>query len=229
MHTRTEMLDLVVKDGRAVGIVTRNLITGAVQSWSAHAVVLCTGGYGNAYYLSTNAKASNVTAVVAGAQARRAVRQPVLHPDPPHVHPAQRRLPVEADADVGVVAQRRPGLGAEAARRRPLARPDPRRRPRLLPRAAVPRVRQPRAARRRLTCDQDRGRRRAGRRPAEERRVPRLRRVDRAPRRRRHRGALREPLRDVRAHHRREPVQGARCASTPPSTTRWAGSGSTTT
>jgi succinate dehydrogenase / fumarate reductase, flavoprotein subunit len=62
MHTRSEMLDLVVKDGRAVGIVTRNLITGAVQSWSAHAVALCTGGYGNAYYLSTNAKASNVTA-----------------------------------------------------------------------------------------------------------------------------------------------------------------------
>ena len=49
------------------------------------------------------------------------------------------------------------------------------------------------------------------------------------PRPARHRGALRQPLRDVRAHHRRGPVQGARCASTPPSTTRWAGSGSTTT
>ena len=53
-----------------------------------------------------------------------------------------------------------------------------------------------------------RGRRRARRRAAEERRLPRLRRVDRAPRPRRHRGALRQPLRDVRAHHRREPVQG---------------------
>src|ERR1700760_1167902 len=62
MHTRSEMLDLVVKDGRAAGIVTRDLTTGAVQSWSAHAVALCTGGYGNAYYPSTNAKASNVTA-----------------------------------------------------------------------------------------------------------------------------------------------------------------------
>src|SRR4029078_4163940 len=62
MFTRSEMLDLVVKDGRAAGIVTRDLTTGAVQSWSAHAVALCTGGYGNAYYLSTNAKASNVTA-----------------------------------------------------------------------------------------------------------------------------------------------------------------------
>jgi succinate dehydrogenase / fumarate reductase flavoprotein subunit len=62
LHERTEMLDLVVKDGRAVGIVTRDLITGAVRSHSAHAVALCTGGYGNAFYLSTNAKASNVTA-----------------------------------------------------------------------------------------------------------------------------------------------------------------------
>ena len=56
------MLDLVVKDGRAAGIVTRDLITGEVQSRSAHAVVLGTGGYGNVFYLSTNAKACNVTA-----------------------------------------------------------------------------------------------------------------------------------------------------------------------
>jgi succinate dehydrogenase / fumarate reductase flavoprotein subunit len=62
LHERMEMLDLVVKDGRAVGIVTRCLITGAVRSHSAHAVVLATGGYGNVFYLSTNAKASNVTA-----------------------------------------------------------------------------------------------------------------------------------------------------------------------
>jgi succinate dehydrogenase / fumarate reductase flavoprotein subunit len=59
---RTEMLDLVVIDGRARGIVTRHLVTGAIESWAADAVVLATGGYGNAFYLSTNAKASNVTA-----------------------------------------------------------------------------------------------------------------------------------------------------------------------
>src|SRR6195952_1001808 len=59
MHTRSEMLDLVVKDGKAAGIVTRDLTTGAVQSWSAHAVALCTGGDGHAYYLSTNAHATN--------------------------------------------------------------------------------------------------------------------------------------------------------------------------
>ncbi len=62
LHNRTEMLDLVVKDGRACGVVARHLITGAVKSFSGHAVVLATGGYGNVFYLSTNAMASNVTA-----------------------------------------------------------------------------------------------------------------------------------------------------------------------
>ena len=62
MINRMEMLDLVVKDGRAVGVVTRDLLTGEVQSHSAHAVVLATGGYGNVYYLSTNAMMCNVTA-----------------------------------------------------------------------------------------------------------------------------------------------------------------------
>jgi succinate dehydrogenase flavoprotein subunit len=63
MFPRTEMLDLVVIDGQARGIVTRNLVTGAVESHAADAVVLATGGYGNVYYLSTNAKGSNCTAI----------------------------------------------------------------------------------------------------------------------------------------------------------------------
>ena len=63
LHTRTEMLDVVVVDGRAVGIVVRDLVTGEVRSHSAHAVVLATGGYSNVYYLSTNAMASNATAI----------------------------------------------------------------------------------------------------------------------------------------------------------------------
>ena len=63
LHTKMEMLDLVVKDGRAVGIVTRHLGNGEIQSWSAHAVVLATGGYSNVYYLSTNAMNCNVTAI----------------------------------------------------------------------------------------------------------------------------------------------------------------------
>jgi succinate dehydrogenase / fumarate reductase, flavoprotein subunit len=63
LYPRSEMLELVVKDGRAVGIVVRHLQTGEVVSYSAHAVVLATGGYGNVFYLSTNAKQSNATAI----------------------------------------------------------------------------------------------------------------------------------------------------------------------
>ncbi|NRA76088.1 MAG: fumarate reductase/succinate dehydrogenase flavoprotein subunit, partial [Planctomycetes bacterium] len=62
MHTRKELLDIVVIEGRARGIVTRDLVTGAVESHAAEAVVLATGGYSNVYYLSTNAKGCNVTA-----------------------------------------------------------------------------------------------------------------------------------------------------------------------
>jgi len=63
LHTKTEMLDVVVVDGRAVGIVTRNLHTGEIRSHAADAVVLATGGYSNVFYLSTNAMACNTTAV----------------------------------------------------------------------------------------------------------------------------------------------------------------------
>lgn len=62
LFPRTEMLDVVIVDGHARGIVTRNLITGKIESHSGHAVVLATGGYGNVFYLSTNAMGSNVTA-----------------------------------------------------------------------------------------------------------------------------------------------------------------------
>src|ERR1700753_2488275 len=62
MYTRTEMLDVVVVDGKAQGIVTRNLESGKVETHSGHAVLLCTGGYGNVFYLSTNAMGCNVTA-----------------------------------------------------------------------------------------------------------------------------------------------------------------------
>ena len=62
MYNRHEMLDLVVVDGKARGIIARNLVTGELERHSAHAVILCTGGYGNVYFLSTNAMGSNVTA-----------------------------------------------------------------------------------------------------------------------------------------------------------------------
>ena len=62
MHPRTEMLDLIVVDGHARGIVVRDLVTGAIRSHTAEAVVLATGGYSNIFFLSTNASGSNVTA-----------------------------------------------------------------------------------------------------------------------------------------------------------------------
>jgi len=63
MAPRTEMLDIVVEDGRARGVVARDLVTGAIRSHAGHAVVLATGGYSNAYFLSTNAMACNATAI----------------------------------------------------------------------------------------------------------------------------------------------------------------------
>ena len=63
MFTHTEMLDVVLVDGKARGIITRDLRTGAIEAYAADAVVLATGGYGNVFYLSTNAKLSNATAV----------------------------------------------------------------------------------------------------------------------------------------------------------------------
>ena len=62
MYTRREMLDLVLIDGRARGIITRNVVTGEIERHAAHAVVLATGGYGNVFFLSTNAMNSNVSA-----------------------------------------------------------------------------------------------------------------------------------------------------------------------
>jgi succinate dehydrogenase / fumarate reductase flavoprotein subunit len=83
LFPRREMLDLVVVDGVARGIVCRNLVNGQIESYAAHAVLLCTGGYGNAYYLSTNAKGCNVTA------AWRAYKRGALFANPCYtqIHP----------------------------------------------------------------------------------------------------------------------------------------------
>src|ERR1700726_80017 len=72
MFPRTEMLDLVLVNGHAKGIVVRNLVTGEIRTHAADSVVLATGGYGNVFYLSTNAKGCNVTAA-RGAPKRRAL------------------------------------------------------------------------------------------------------------------------------------------------------------
>jgi succinate dehydrogenase / fumarate reductase flavoprotein subunit len=83
LWNRTELVDVVVIDGRAAGIVTRDLVTGEIRSHAAHAVVLCTGGYGNVFFLSTNAMACNVTA------AWRAHRKGALFANPCYtqIHP----------------------------------------------------------------------------------------------------------------------------------------------
>ncbi len=91
MHTRKEMMELVVVDGRARGIVVRDVITGAIQSFSADAVLLCTGGYGNAYFLSTNAMASNVTA------AWRACKKGAAFANPSFVQIHPTCIPVHGD------------------------------------------------------------------------------------------------------------------------------------
>ena len=91
MYNRTEMLDVVMIDGKARGIITRDLVTGEIASHAAHAVVLCTGGYGNVFYLSTNAKNSNVTA------AWRAHKKGALFGNPcfTQIHPTC--IPVSGD------------------------------------------------------------------------------------------------------------------------------------
>ncbi len=92
MYTRNEMMEVVKnKDGKAVGIITRNLVTGVIERHSGHAVVLCTGGYGNNYFLSTNAMNSN------GLAAWRAYKKGAFFANPcfTQIHPTC--IPVHGD------------------------------------------------------------------------------------------------------------------------------------
>lgn len=91
MLNRREMLDLVLVDGVARGIITRNLITGEIERHAGDAVLLCTGGYGNVYYLSTNAKNSNVTA------AWRAYKRGALFANPCYTQIHPTCIPVSGD------------------------------------------------------------------------------------------------------------------------------------
>src|SRR5262249_37736483 len=88
---RTEMLDLVVVNGKARGVVTRDMVTGKIESFAGDAVILATGGYSNAYYLSTNAVGCNVTATY------RAYKKGagVANPGYTQIHPAC--IPVSGD------------------------------------------------------------------------------------------------------------------------------------
>lgn len=89
LHQRHEMLELVVVDGRARGIITRDLVTGKIERWAAHCVVLATGGYGNVYFLSTNAMNCNGSAAWACHQKGAAFANPCyvqIHPTCIPVH-----------------------------------------------------------------------------------------------------------------------------------------------
>ncbi len=91
MYTRSEMLDVVLVDGHAKGIVVRNMVTGEISSHAADAVVLATGGYGNVFYLSTNAKGCNVTAVY------RAYKRGALFANPCYTQIHPTCIPVTGD------------------------------------------------------------------------------------------------------------------------------------
>ena len=184
MFPRTEMLDLIVVDGKARGIVTRDLVTGKIESHMADAVVLGTGGYGNVFYLSTNAKGSNTTAIWRAHKRGALLRQSLFHADPSDVHSGVGRVPVQADADERIAAQRRPHLGAAEEGRQAAARPDSGRRARLLSGAPLSELRQPGAARRGVAQRQDGLRRRPRRGRDRARRISRFRRCHSAARRR---------------------------------------------
>ena len=91
MYNRHEMLELVVVDGEAKGIITRNLVTGEIERWAGDCVVLCTGGYGNVYFLSTNAQGCNVTA------AYRAYRQGAGFANPSYTQIHPTCIPAQGD------------------------------------------------------------------------------------------------------------------------------------
>ena len=91
MYNRHEMLDVVIVDGKARGIITRNLLNGKIERFGAHAVILATGGYGNVFYLSTNAMNCNVTA------AWRAVKRGALMANPCYTQIHPTCIPVSGD------------------------------------------------------------------------------------------------------------------------------------
>ena len=92
MYTRTEMMDLVVVDGRARGIVVRNMVTGEINTHFGHAVVLATGGYGNVFFLSTNAMGSN------GSAAWKVYKKGAYFANPAFVQIHPTCIPVHGDA-----------------------------------------------------------------------------------------------------------------------------------
>jgi succinate dehydrogenase / fumarate reductase flavoprotein subunit len=115
MYDRHEMQDVVVVDGKARGIIARNLMTGEIERHGAHAVLLCTGGYGNVFFLSTNAMGSNVTAAWKAHKRGAYMANPCYTQIHPTCIPVSGTSPEQAHADERKPSQRRPHLGAEKA------------------------------------------------------------------------------------------------------------------
>lgn len=86
MFSRHEMMDIVVIDGKARGIIARNLVTGELERHSAHAVLLCSGGYGNVYYLSTNAMGSNCSAAWKAYKRGGVLCKPLFYTNTSYLH-----------------------------------------------------------------------------------------------------------------------------------------------
>jgi succinate dehydrogenase / fumarate reductase flavoprotein subunit len=117
MFPRTEMLDLVVIDGHAKGIVVRDLINGEISSHAGDTVILATGGYGKRF-LSLDQRAwMQRYCHLPGLQAGSILRQSLLHPDSSDLYSGERFVPIEADSDVGIVTKRWSRMGAFEERR----------------------------------------------------------------------------------------------------------------
>ena len=113
MYPRREMVDLVMVDGRARGVITRNLVTGQMERHDGHAVVLASGGYGNVFFLSTNAMGSNVSAAWQAYKKGACFANPCFTQIHPTCIPVHGSYQSKLTLDERESAQRRPGLGAQ--------------------------------------------------------------------------------------------------------------------
>ena len=228
MFPRHEMQELVVIDGQARGIVARDLETGAVESYVADAVILASGGYGTVFYLATYAKGCNTTAIWRAYKKGAAFANPCytqIHPTCIPVtgdHQSKLTLMSESlrnDGRIWVSKKkgdtRPPGQIPEDERDYYLER-------------KYPSYRQPFPPRHLLAGGQGGLRRGPGRGQYRAGRLSRFRRGDQPPRSLHHPRALRQPLRHVRADHRRRPVQGADADLPRDALHAWGASGSIT-
>ena len=180
-YPRHEMLDIVIEDGEAKGIIARNLVTGEIERHGAHAVVIATGGYGNVFFLSTNAMASNGSAAFQCYRKGAGFANPCftqIHPTCIPVHGDQQSKltlmseSLRNDGRIWVPKKLEDVKAIRAGKLKPSR--DRRGGPRLLSGAPLPGLRQPRAARRGFARRQGALRRRLRRERDRSGRIPRL-------------------------------------------------------